>query len=95
MNILKTFYLVFLALVALTLNLNAQIKVTSSNFIGIGTTEPTNHVEIKSGELNFTSPYPTRRKLYFNHWGTDPRIESNYQVVFYNTESNDHIDIAT
>ncbi|HKJ40529.1 MAG TPA: tail fiber domain-containing protein [Sunxiuqinia sp.] len=82
--LLAVFSLVFISA-------NAQIKVNSSNYVGIRTSSPTHYFDLNSPESWFH--YSSHQPLVIAHWGTDPRIESGTRVVFYKTDGSGFIDI--
>lgn len=71
----------------------AQIRVTSSNNIGIGTNDPGSGIKfgVYGGFSKFYwgAQYP----LQFNVTAMDPRIQSNNKVVFYNLTNTGFIDV--
>ncbi|GAA0884073.1 tail fiber domain-containing protein [Sphingobacterium siyangense subsp. cladoniae] len=75
---------------------NAQITVTSSNDIGIGTAAPTFPLQFSKPQIRFTSfgNYGAgTNALHIDMQNTDPRINSENKIVFYNLTSTGHVDV--
>jgi len=75
---------------------NAQVSVTSSNDIGIGTATPTFPLQFSKPQIRFTSfgNYGAgTNALHIDMQNTDPRINSVNKIVFYNLTSTGHVDV--
>jgi len=74
----------------------AQVAVSSSNDIGIGTASPTFPLQFSKPQIRFTSfgNYGAgTNALHIDMQQTDPRINSVNKVVFYNLTSTGHVDV--
>jgi len=68
--------------------------VNSSGYVGIYTTTPAYRFDVNSGESrHYLASNPSRQPFSINHWGTDPRLCSTSQIVFYKTDNSGFIDI--
>lgn len=72
-------------------SVKAQIKVNSNGYVGIITTTPAYRLDINSPESR--SYYSTKEPFTINHWGSDPRLCSTSQIVFYKSNSSGYINI--
>jgi hypothetical protein len=95
MNKLFSFFPLALLFFAGT-SATAQIAVTTSNDIGIGTATPTFPLQFSKPQIRFTSfgNYGAgTNALHIDMQNTDPRINSVNKVVFYNLTSTGHVDV--
>jgi len=89
---MKKLVIIFvLGFMTLSFGATAQVKVASNGYVGIITTTPAYRLDINSGESR--SWYSTASPLGINHWGSDPRLTSETQVVFYKTDATGFIDV--
>lgn len=75
---------------------NAQITVSSTNAIGIGTASPAYSINFNMPQIRFNSfgNYGAgTNALHIDLQQTDPRINSVNKVVFYNLTSTGHVDV--
>ncbi|GAA0884059.1 tail fiber domain-containing protein [Sphingobacterium siyangense subsp. cladoniae] len=75
---------------------SAQVAVTASNDIGIGTATPTFPLQFSKPQIRFTSfgNYGAgTNALHIDMQNTDPRINSVNKIVFYNLTSTGHVDV--
>ncbi|MDF2859372.1 MAG: peptidase [Neobacillus sp.] len=95
MNRLLTYF--SLAGVFFTANFaKAQVAVSTSNDIGIGTASPTFPLQFSKPQIRFTSfgNYGAgTNALHIDMQQTDPRINSVNKIVFYNLTSTGHVDV--
>ena len=73
------------------LSVNAQIKVSSTGFVGINNTSPVYQLDVKG--KYFRTSYSSYQPFVLDVFHADPRVTSGNRVVFYNTAASGFIDI--
>ncbi len=76
-----------------TVGFSQAIKVNSDGFVGIRNSSPDYSLDFEAGKANFDNSDSYDEHLRFNLINADPRICSENQVVFYDNNDNEWIDI--
>jgi hypothetical protein len=83
--------ILLLLLFACVVTSQAQLKVTSSNYVGLRTSTPSYYVDMNAP--SFRTFYNSTQPFFVTHWGSDPRVCSTSKIVFYKSDDTGYIDI--
>lgn len=84
----KIIIFLIISFVVISLGSSAQIKILGNGDVGMGLNIPTPayKLDIVSGESRFST-------LRITHWGMDPRISSNSNIVFYKLDGTGYANL--
>jgi len=77
--------------VIFSIKVSGQIKIINNGNVGVNTSLPAYKLDVYSKESRFY--YSNRNSLFINHYGNDPRICSDNQVVFYKSDGSGFANI--
>lgn len=87
----KMAFIFVLGLFTFSLDVFAQLNITTNGYIGINNPAPSYRLDVNSPESRFS--YPGKYPLHIITSGTDPKLCSNNKIVFYRIDGTGFANI--